>query len=188
MNEIKDIFNSKTEKLQKENIILKESLKQKENKMNEFQGIIIGRKLIKIIIKAIIKDCFINFQILENEKGIYSIYNVTLKNKKYFPMIKIINNLIEAITSTNGIIHLIGAISKSITIINQNSTFEDIINICQMAIENIKKNDIDAIKVLFIEKSILNNNVYKEIVGKDPKMIDLLSKYLSKDENKKDNY
>ena len=82
MNEIKDIFNSQTEKLQKENIILKESLKQKENKMNEFQGIIIGRKLIKIIIKAIIKDCFINFQILENKKGIYSIYNATLKHKK----------------------------------------------------------------------------------------------------------
>ena len=51
-----------------------------------------------------------------------------------------------------------------------------------------KKNDIDAIKVLFIEKSILNNNVYKEIVGKDPKIIDLLSKCLSKAENNKDNF
>ena len=113
---------------------MKESLKQMENKMNELQGIIIGRKLIKIIIKAIIKNCFINFQILENEKGIYSKYNATLKDKKYFPMIKIINNLIEAITTSNGIIHLIDSISKSIIIINKNSTFEDIINICQMAI------------------------------------------------------
>ena len=134
VNEIKDIFNSQIEKLKKENIILKESLKQMENKMNELQGIIIGRKLIKIIIKAIIKNCFINFQILENEKGIYSKYNATLKDKKYFPMIKIINNLIEAITTSNGIIHLIDSISKSIIIINKNSTFEDIINICQMAI------------------------------------------------------
>ena len=139
MNEIKDIFNSQIEKLQKENIIMKESLKQMENKMNQLQGIIIGRKLIKIIIKAIIKNCFINYQILENEKGFYSIYNATLKDKKYFPIIKIINNLIEAITTTNGIIHLIDSISKSITNINKNSTFEDIINICQMAIEKIKK-------------------------------------------------
>ena len=55
MNGIKDTFNSKIEKLQNENNYLVERLKYMENKINELKGIIIGRKIIKIIIKKIFR-------------------------------------------------------------------------------------------------------------------------------------
>ena len=95
-------------------------------------------------------------------------------------MVIIVNHLIEAITTTNGIIHLIDTINKSITLINKNTTFGGVINICDLAIKQVKKNDIDSMKLLFTDKSILNNNVYQEIIGNDPKIKDLLSDYLEK--------
>jgi hypothetical protein len=155
MSGIKDIFNSKIEKLQNENKNLLERLKLMENKVNELQGIIIGRKIIKIIIKKILKNCFIDYQILVNVKGIYEINKATLKDDKYVGMVNVVNHLIEAISTTNGIIHLIDTINKSITIINKNTTFGDIINICDLAIKQIKKNDIDSINVRFYGKKIL---------------------------------
>ena len=180
MNGIKDTFNSKIEKLQNENNYLVERLKYMENKRNELKGIIIGRKIIKIIIKKILKNCFIDYQILINTKGIYEINKATLKDNKYEGMVNMVNHLIEAISTTKGVIHLIDTINKSITIINKNSTFEDIINICDLSIKQIKKNDIDSIKLLFTDNSILNNNVYQEIIWNDPKIKDLLSDYLEK--------
>ena len=179
-NGIKDIFNSKIEKLQNENNNLLERLKLMENKINELQGIIIGRKIIKIIIKKILKNCFIDYHIQINTKGIYEINKATLKDDKYVGMVNVVNHLIEAISTTNGIIHLIDTINKSITIINKNTTFGDIMNICDLAIKQVKKNDIDSIKLLFTDNSILNNNVYQEIIGNDPKIKDLLSDYLEK--------
>ena len=83
INGIKDNFNSKIEEFQNEKNKLVERLKKMENKINELQGIIIGRKIIKIIIKKILTNCFINYQIQLNTKGIYEIKNVTLKDKKY---------------------------------------------------------------------------------------------------------
>ena len=180
MSGIKDIFNSKIEKLQNENNNLLERLKLMENKVNELQGIIKGRKIIKIIIKKILKNCFIDYQILINTKGIYEINKATLKDNKYVGMVNVVNHLIEALSTTKGIIHLIDTINKSITIINKNTTFGDIINICDLAIKQIKKNDIDSIKLLFTDNYILNNNVYQEIIGNDPKIKDLLSDYLEK--------
>jgi hypothetical protein len=180
MNGIKDIFNSKIEKLQNENNDLVKKLKLMENKINELQGIIIGRKIIKIIIKKILKNCFIDYQILINTKGIYEINKATLKDNKYEGMVNMVNHLIEAISTTNGIIHLIDTINKSITIINKNTTFGDIMNICDLAIKQVKKNDIDSIKLLFTDKSILNNNAYQEIIGNVLKIKDLLSDYLEK--------
>ena len=158
MSGIKDIFNSKIEKLQNENKNLLERLKLMENKVNELQGIIIGRKIIKIIIKKILKTCFIDYQILVNVKGIYEINKATLKEYKYVGMVNEVNHLIEALSTTNGIIHLIDTINKSITIINKNTTFGDIINICDLAIKQIKKNDIDSINVRFYGKKILITN------------------------------
>ena len=155
MNGIKDIFNSKIEKLQNENNDLVKKLKLMENKINELQGIIIGRKIIKIIIKKILKNCFIDYQILINTKGIYEINKATLKDDKYVGMVNEVNHLIEALSTTKGIIHLIDTINKSITIINKNTTFGDIINICDLAIKQIKKNDIDSINVRLYGKKIL---------------------------------
>lgn len=180
MNGIKDTFNFQIEKLQNENNNLVERLKLLEKKVNELQGIIIGRKIIKLIIKKILKNCFIDYQIIINKKGIYEINKATLKDSKYAGMVNVINHLIEAITTTNGIIHLIDTIDKSITIINKNTTFGDIINICDLAIKQVKKNDINSIKSLFTDTSILNNNVYQEIIGDDPKIKDLLSDFLEK--------
>lgn len=180
MNGIKDTFNFQIEKLQNENNNLVERLKLLEKKVNELQGIIIGRKIIKLIIKKILKNCFIDYQIIINKKGIYEINKATLKDSKYAGMVNVINHLIEAITTTNGIIHLIDTIDKSITIINKNTTFGDIINICDLAIKQVKKNDINSIKSLFTDTSILNNNVCQEIIGDDPKIKDLLSDFLEK--------
>ena len=180
VNEIKENFNSQIEELKNEKNKLEEKLKQIENKINELQGIIIGRKIIKIIIKKILTNCFINYKIQLNTKGIYEIKNVTLKDIKYLGMDKVINHLIEAITNTKGIIHIIDVISNSITVINKNTTFGDIINICEAAIKQVKKNDINIIKSLFSDNSILNNNIYQEIIWNEPKIKDLLSEYLEK--------
>ena len=116
-----------------------ERLKQMENKINELQGIIIGRKIIKIIIKKILENCFTNYEISLNTKGTYEINNVTLKDKKYLGMEKVINHLIEAITTRNGIIHIIDTISKSITIINKNTILGGIINIFEAQLSMLKK-------------------------------------------------
>ena len=82
-------------------------------------------------------------------------------------MVNYINHLIEAITTTNGIIHLIDTINKSITIINKNTTFGEIINICDLEIKQVEKNEINSIKSLFTDKSILNNNDYQKVFGDD---------------------
>ena len=95
-------------------------------------------------------------------------------------MVNDVNQLIESISTTNGIIHLIDIINKSIKIINKNTTFGDMINICDLPIKQVKKNDIDSIKLLFTDKSILNNNAYQEIIGNVLKIKDLLSDYLEK--------
>lgn len=76
--------------------------------------------------------------------------------------------------------HIVDTISKSITIINRNTTFGDIINICEVAIKQVKSNDINIIKSIFSDNSFLNNNVYQEIIRNDPKIKDLLSEYLEK--------
>ena len=62
--------------------------------------------------------------------------------------------------TTNWIIHIIDTISKSFIIIDKNATIGDIINIHEAAIKQVKKNDINIIKSLFTDNSILNNNVY----------------------------
>ena len=83
-------------------------------------------------------------------------------------MVNEVNHLIEALSTTKGIIHLIDKINKSITIINKNTTFGDIINICDLAIKQIKKNDIDSINVRLSGKKILitiiNNILCKYIL------------------------
>ena len=177
---MKEILNTKIDRLIKENDELREILKQLEKKVNELQAIIIGRKLIKFLIKMIIKNCFINFKINSNSKGVLEIYDPLFKIGNYSQMVKVVNNLIEIITTTNGINHIIDDINKYITIINKYTKFEDILKICESSLDNFKKNDIELIKNLLIEKSLLDANVYQELIGKDEKLNNLLLELIKK--------
>ena len=107
----------------------------------------------------IIKKYFINFKINSNSKGVLEIYEPLFKIGNYSQMVKVVNNLIEIITTTNGIIHIIDVINKSITIINKDTKFEEILKICESSLEYFKKNDIELIKNLSIETSLLNANM-----------------------------
>ena len=177
---MKEILNTKIDRLIKENDKLREILKKLEKKVNELQAIIIGRKLIKILIKMIIKNCFIDFKIRSNSKGVLEIYDPLFKIGNYSQMVKVVNNLIEIITTTNGIIHIIEDINKSITIINKDTKFEEILKICESSLDNFKKNDIELIKNLLIEKSLLDANFYQELIGKNEKLNNLLLELIKK--------
>lgn len=104
-------------KLKKEVDILKERIK-------ELQEIIIGRKIIKIILKTIIINCFESYSLIKQNKK-YQVVNVKLKNSKYGDMINVVNNLIDGIFKANKIIHIDGAINKIVDIINNNTTYGD---------------------------------------------------------------
>jgi hypothetical protein len=83
-------------KLMKEIDILKERIK-------ELQNIIVSRKIIKILLKKIINNCFDSYTIV-NENKKYHIYDVKLKEKKYKSMINVANNLFDAIYKENKIL------------------------------------------------------------------------------------
>ena len=133
----------------KEIDILKERIK-------ELQNIIMSRKIIKILLKKIINNYFDSYTIVKENKNNH-IYNVKLKEKKYKSMINVINNLIDAIYKENKIIHIEGAIKKIIDILNSNTTYGDLLNICDKILE---KNDLAKIKDLFEKKIITLTKCY----------------------------
>lgn len=65
----------------------------------------------------------------ENKK--YHIVNVKLKEEKYKNMINVVNSIIDSIYQANTINHIEGAINKIIDILNVNTTYGDLLNICQ---------------------------------------------------------
>lgn len=148
-------------RLEKEIISLKIRIK-------ELQGILVGRKILKILLKLIIKNCFDNYY------GQGTVINVQkLIEQKYFPYIKIANNLINIILTKNKIIHINNEINNIIDIINENSTYGDILLLVKNA---LKKNDYENILNLLNEKLLFNQICKDEIIGKDEEISTIINK------------
>ena len=148
-------------RLEKEIISLKIRIK-------ELQGILVGRKILKILLKIIIKNCFDNYY------GQGTVINVQkLIEPKYFPYIKIANNLIDIVLTKNKIIHINNEINNIIDIINENSTYGDIL----LLVKNVlKKNDYENIQNLLNEKLLFNQICKDEIIGIDEEISTIINK------------
>ena len=72
-NDIKQYLNEQIENQSNEINLLKNKIKILEEKVKEIQELLIGRKLLKIILKKIIQHCFIRFDIVLNKKNYYEI-------------------------------------------------------------------------------------------------------------------
>ena len=70
-NDIKQYLNEQIENQSNEINLLKNKIKILEEKVKEIQELLIGRKLLKIILKKIIQHCFIRFDIVLNNKNFY---------------------------------------------------------------------------------------------------------------------
>ena len=89
-----------------------------------------------------------------------------------------INILDDRDSKANKILH---TKSKDVTFpLDKDTKFEDILKICESSLDNFKKNDIELIKNLLIEKSLLDANVYQELIGKDEKLNNLLLELIKK--------
>ena len=147
---------------------LEKEVKELKERINELQSLFVGRKLIKIILKIIIEYCFQNY----SAEGT-TIQVKGLKDEKYIPYTKIANNLIEIILKKNKIIHIDGEINKIIDIINDKTTYGDILNLVK---DSLKKNDFQNILDLLKEKSLFNQICEDQIIGKDEDLNTIINK------------
>ena len=168
---IKEYINKKTKENKEENEKMKKTIEKLKEIIKELQDIIIRRKMLKIILKKIILNCFESFSIEANNKKYY-IENVILKDKKYSSMINISNNILDAIFQSNRIIHIDGAIHRLIDLINNETTYGDLLDICE---KSIKKNDLQLIKKLFDENLLSLKVCYPEIIDEDESLFKILS-------------
>ena len=155
---------------------LKKEIDVLKKRIKELQDIIISRKIIKIILKKIIINCFESYSFAKEDKK-YCIKDVKLKKKEYNGMVKVVNNLINTIYKENKIIHIEGAINRIIDILNTKTTYGDLLNICETILE---KNDLSQIKKLFKEKIITLENCYPEIIEDDLEMKKILEEFSKK--------
>ena len=147
---------------------LEKEVKELKERINELQSLFVGRKLIKIILKIIIEYCFQNYSATGTTINVQR-----LKNKKYVPYKKIANNLIEIILKKNKIIHIDGEINKIIDIINDKTTYGDILNLVK---DSLKQNDFQNILDLLKENLLLNEICKDDIIGTDQDLYDIINK------------
>ena len=166
--QLKNDVNEKNQNNIKEISRLKKEIQKLKERINELQNLFVGRKLIKIILKIIIEYCFQNY----SAEGT-TIQVKGLKDKKYIPYKKIANNLIEIILKKNKIIHIDGEINKIIDIINDKTTYGDILNLVK---DSLKQNDFQNIFDLLKENLLLNEICKDDIIGTDQDLYDIINK------------
>ena len=127
---MKNFINGKIEENKEEIEKLMKELDKLKERIKKLQHLIVCRKIIKIILKIIIINCFDSYNIMKENKK-YHIVNVKLKEEKYKNMINVVNSIIDSIYQANTINHIEGAINKIIDILNVNTTYGDLLNICQ---------------------------------------------------------
>ena len=69
-------------------------------RIRKLEKIVIGRKLLKILLKKIIECCFISFDIWFYDK------NILIKNSQYINIVHVANKIIEPIFKEIIIIHI----------------------------------------------------------------------------------
>ena len=172
---MKIYFNRKMKENEKEKKKLISEIEKLKQRIKELQNIIVGRKIIKLLIKVIIINCFNSYTIIKDNKK-YHIGNVQLKDRKYKGMIVVVNNLIDTIFKANKIIHMEGSINKIIDILNSRTTYGDLIDICETI---LTQNDLKKIKKLFDEKIISVKKCYPELIEEDIELKKILNELIS---------
>jgi len=172
---MKIYFNRKMKENEKEKKKLISEIEKLKQRIKELQNIIVGRKIIKLLIKVIIINCFNSYTIIKDNKK-YHIGNVQLKDGKYKGMIVVVNNLIDTIFKANKIIHMEGSINKIIDILNSRTTYGDLIDICETI---LTQNDLKKIKKLFDEKIISVKKCYPELIEEDIELKKILNELIS---------
>ena len=104
--ELMKFYMNEKEKENKEEILkLKKEIDILKERITELQNIIIGRKIIKIILKTIIMNCFNSYSLKKVNKK-YQVDNVILKKKEYANMINDVKKIIEAIFKDKKILNI----------------------------------------------------------------------------------
>ena len=132
----------------------------------------------KILLRKILDNCFISFNIICDENKLFKISNAKLKHKKYFTMINVVNKMIEVLFNTNKIIHIDKSIHKLIDIKNNKTQYADIIKIYQNSL--LTKNEIEKIKEVFIENKLYLQCCVNELTEKDKELKALLEEFNEK--------
>ena len=166
--QLKNDVDEKNQNNIKEISRLEKEIQELKERINELQNLFVGRKLIKIILKIIIEYCFQNYSATGTTINVQR-----LKNEKYVPYKKIANNLIEIILKKNKIIHIDGEINKIIDIINDKTTYGDILNLVK---DSLKQNDFQNILDLLKENLLLNEICKDDIIGTDQDLYDIINK------------
>jgi hypothetical protein len=139
INKIIEIINTMSEEVWKNKDYLNNQIKNQNNetksledeilflkkKINDLQGIIIGRKLIKILLKKIIDNCFERIFLSSD----FKIRFAFVKEQKYINMVNVANRMIEILIKTNHIVYINGEIHPLFDLISPNTTYGDILNI-----------------------------------------------------------
>jgi hypothetical protein len=185
INKIIEIINTMSEEVWKNKDYLNNQIKNQNNetksledeilflkkKINDLQGIIIGRKLIKILLKKIIDNCFEKIFLSSD----FMIRYVLPKEQKYINMVNVANRMIEILIKTNHIVYINGEIHPLFDLISPNTTYGDILNILKQSF--VKQNDIVLIKELLDEKGLYEKNCLEDIIGKDVELKELINEF-----------
>jgi hypothetical protein len=168
---INQYLNEENDKKSQEIILLKKEVELLKSRVMELQEYLIGRKLIKLLLKKILEKCFDSFSFTIDENKTYKIQKAKLTNNKYTRMINVVNKILKALHETNKIIHIEDNIHKIIDIINSKTTYGDISKICK---DLLPKNKIDLINEVLKENQLYFQACGNELIGKDKELLKLL--------------
>lgn len=171
---IKDNLNNTIKDKSLEINQLKNEVKFLKERIIMLQSKLIGRKLLKILLKKICENCFDSISLSSD----YTIINVHYKDQKYVNMKGIANRILDALFKTNHIVHIDGEINEIIDIINSNVSYGRIFEICKKSF--FKKNDADIIEQLLNDKDLYNQICYEDIIAKDKELKELLNSFVAK--------
>ena len=171
---INQYLNEENDKKSQEIILLKKEVELLKSRVKELQEYLIGRKLIKLLLKKILEKCFDSFSFTIDENKTYKIHKAKLTNDKYTRMINVVNKILKALHETNKIIHIEDNIHKIIDIINSKTTYGDISKICK---DLLPKNEIDLINEVLKENQLYFQACGNELIGKDKELLKLLEEY-----------
>lgn len=165
-------INATNSKFNGEIKILEKQVQDLTQKNNELQLIIISRKIVKILLKNIISNCLLSFNLENQSNNISSIVMKGIPPFKQEEVVYVLNELIRKNKSSNEIMHIEGSIHNNLEILKgygRKIVLKDLIMI--LNIDNKTKHYLNNIVTFF---KIADNNIYNDIILYDPDMTEML--------------
>ena len=101
-----------------------------------------------------------------------------IKNAKYINIVYMANKIIEAIFRENIIIYIDKDFNKIIDIINSNTIYGNILEICDKSL--LEKQEVNLIRQILNEFKLYDINAKLDPLGKDRELKQLLNEYIKK--------